>query len=199
MGLGKTIYNGLKGVCTSLGKHNDALYAVLAIAMFKGIMRPTFTMMDKKSDRKTKKYAAFREGLTEVIAFGSYIATHAALVPLSVKWAKKAGVSPKKLKNGVSLFSVCLSAGVIIPAICNLTLKPIMDGIQKLGEKKDKLLAMQAKISQPPKYNINDNIPAATEFSQPIKSLLPEKPQGNLLAVMQKNYVSNNNGMRVGL
>ena len=69
MGLGNVAYNKLKDICLSLGKHNDALYAVLAIAMFKGIMRPTFTMMDKESDKETKKYAAFREGLTEVIAF----------------------------------------------------------------------------------------------------------------------------------
>ena len=200
MGLGKAIYNGLKNVCTSLGKHNDALYAVLAIAMFKGIMRPTFTMMDKKSDKETKKYAAFREGLTEVIAFGSYIATHAALVPLSVKWAKKAGVSPKKLKNGVSLFSVCLSAGVIIPAVCNLTLKPIMDGVKKLSEKKNKMSKIpQTEIQQTPSLNIKENEHIAENFSQPIKSLLPAEPKGNLLQIMQKNYTANNNGMRVGL
>lgn len=132
------IYNQLKKTCESLGKHNDALYAVLAIAMFKGVMRPTFTMMDKKSDPKSKKYAAFREGLTEAIAFGSYIATHKMILPLAVPLAKKTGKSPKKIKNGLSLLSVCLTAGIIIPLVCNWTLKPIMDGVTKLYNKKDK-------------------------------------------------------------
>ena len=93
------LYNKLKDICISLGKHNDALYAVLAIAMFKGVMRPTFTMMDKKSDPKSKKYAAFREGLTEAIAFGSYIATHKLVLPLAVPLAKKQEQAPKKLKT----------------------------------------------------------------------------------------------------
>ena len=132
------VYNKLKDLCISLGKHNDALYAVLAIAMFKGVMRPTFTMMDKESDPKSKKYAAFREGLTEAIAFGSYIATHKMILPLAVPLAKKTGASPKKIKNGLSLLSVCLTAGIIIPLVCNLTLKPIMTGVSKLFNKKDK-------------------------------------------------------------
>ena len=46
------VYNKLKDLCISLGKHNDAMYAVLAIAMFKGVMRPIFTMMDKESEQK---------------------------------------------------------------------------------------------------------------------------------------------------
>lgn len=138
MGLQNVAYNKLKDICTSLGKHNDALYAVLAIAMFKGVMRPTFTMMDKESDKDTKTYAAFREGLTEVIAFCSYIATHKLILPLAVPLARKTGASPKKVKNGLSLVSVCLTAGLIIPAVCNLTLKPIMDGVSKLWKKQDK-------------------------------------------------------------
>ena len=131
-------YNQLKNICESLGKHNDAIYAVLAIAMFKGVMRPTFTMMDKKSDPKAKKYAAFREGLTEAIAFASYLVTH-KLIQYAIKpLAKKTGASPKKIKNGLSLLSVCLTAGIVIPVVCNLTLKPIMDGVSKIWDKKRK-------------------------------------------------------------
>ena len=128
-------YNFLKKICNSLGEHNDALYAVLAIAVFKGVMRPTFTMMDKKSDKETKKYAAFREGLTEAIAFASYIITHKIFKSLAPKLAKKTGKSDKKIANGLSLLSVCLTAGIIIPAVCNLTLKPVMDLVKKVSDK----------------------------------------------------------------
>ena len=140
-------YNKLKDLCISLGKHNDALYAVLAIAMFKGVMRPTFTMMDQKTDHQSKKYAAFREGLTEAIAFGSYLLTHRliqfAVVPLARAYNKvnknqEKSISLKKLQNGLSLLSVCLTAGIIIPVVCNLTLKPIMDGVAGFNNKKGK-------------------------------------------------------------
>ena len=166
MGMGNFAYNQLKKICESLGKHNDALYAVLAIAVFKGVMRPTFTMMDKKSDKETKKYAAFREGVTEAIAFASYILTHKLVLPLCVPIAKRTGASPKKIKNGLSLLSVCLTAGIIIPAVCNLTLKPIMDGVKKLNDKRKtqkpnsgsnvldiKENAVQEKINVPTVYS----------------------------------------------
>lgn len=195
MGLKELAYNKLKNVCTSLGNHNDALYAVLAIAVFKGVMRPTFTMMDKKSDRETKKYAAFREGLTEVIAFCSYIATHKLILPLAVPLAKKTKASPKKVKNGLSLLSVCLSAGVIIPAICNASLKPIMDGVKKLSKNKNNT-QLDEKTAKT--LDIKEK---AVEEKATVPSLLTPNPSGNLLQIMQKNYIAQNtnSSMRVGL
>jgi len=62
----------IKRICCSLGENNHPTYAVMAIALFKGILRPTFTMMDKKQDPESKRYAAFREGVTEAIAFPTY-------------------------------------------------------------------------------------------------------------------------------
>lgn len=122
----KTAYN--------LGDHNDPLNAVLAIALFKGINRPLFTMMDKKSDPQVKKYAAFREGLTEVIAATTYVLTNKILAPLAKPLAKKTGGSVGKITNGIEFLSVCLSAAVLIPAACNLTLNPVMKGIAKLNK-----------------------------------------------------------------
>lgn len=185
------VYNNLKKVCMSLGKHNDALYAVLAIALFKGVMRPTFTMMDKESDPKSKKYAAFREGLTEAIAFCSYIATHKLVLPLAVPLVKATKASPKKIKNGLSLLSVCLTAGVIIPLVCNFTLKPIMNGISKLMgmKKKDSGNGLDIKenavgndwpVKVPAVYS-----PALSESSK------------NLLNVLHQNRLQNS-GMKVG-
>ena len=181
------VYNKLKDLCISLGKHNDALYAVLAIAMFKGVMRPTFTMMDKESDPKSKKYAAFREGLTEAIAFGSYIATHKMILPLAVPLAKKTGASPKKVKNGLSLLSVCLTAGVVIPLVCNLTLKPIMDGVSKLFNKKDK--------KSDGKLDIKENAPQLPAVSMYSPKL--SENSKNLLNTVRITSMQNY-GMKVG-
>ena len=182
------VYNQLKKICESLGRHNDALYAVLAIAMFKGVMRPTFTMMDKESDPKSKKYAAFREGLTEAIAFGSYLATHNMVLPLAVPLARKTGASPKKIKNGLSLLSVCLTAGVVIPVVCNLTLKPIMDEVSKLYNKKDKSFGQKLDIKEN-----TTQLPLASAIYSPKLS----ENSKNLLNTVRITSIQNY-GMKVG-
>ena len=181
------LYNKLKDICISLGKHNDALYAVLAIAMFKGIMRPTFTMMDKNSDADSKKYAAFREGLTEAIAFASYIATHKMILPLAVPIAQKTGASPKKVKNGLSLLSVCVTAAVVIPLVCNLTLKPIMNGVSKLINKKNK--------NKDSKFDIKEK-----EYPLPVMSVYSPKLSDNSKNLLNSVRISSmqNYGMKVG-
>ena len=65
---------GIKEILTNLGKNNKPTYAVMAIAVVKGIARPLFTMTDKHADPETKKYTAIREGLTEVVAIPTYFA-----------------------------------------------------------------------------------------------------------------------------
>ena len=68
-----------KNLCMSLGKNNKALYGALTIAVSKGILRPTFTMMDKKQEKNSRRYTAFREGLTGAVAFGAYLVTDAGV------------------------------------------------------------------------------------------------------------------------
>ena len=122
-----------------LGKHNDPLNVVLTIALFKGINRPLFTMMDKKSNPEAKKYAAFREGLTEVIAATTYVATSKLMVkPLSNFLHKRSGGNLDKITKAVEFFSVCLSAAILIPAACNLVLNPVMKSVDKFNNKRKK-------------------------------------------------------------
>ena len=126
----------LQQLCHSLGKNNDASYAVVAVATAKGVFRPMFTMMDKHEDYETKKYTALREGLTEAIAIPCY---------LSVAWAAKNVVAPmicksktsdqvKKAAKTLSFLGVCTAALVIIPAACSAMINPIM---KFLKEKKN--------------------------------------------------------------
>lgn len=114
----------LKNICKNLGENNKPTYVVMAIAAVKGICRPSFTMMDKKEDPKTKKYTAIREGLTELIAIPVYW----ALGELSAKAAQKH--LPKDLqkqgaKNAMFL-GVCTAALFVIPGLCSAVIKPIM-------------------------------------------------------------------------
>lgn len=121
----------LTNMFTKLGENNKALYSVLAIAACKGIFRPMFTMMDKKTDPQTKKYTAIREGLTEVIAAGVYLGVDKLSELAASPIAKKAGKDLGQVKSSLGFLGVCASAAFIIPATCNLTLKPIMNSLEK--------------------------------------------------------------------
>lgn len=74
-------------IFTKFGAIDSVAYvASLFIAGAKGIFRPIFTMMDKKQDPDSKKYAATREGLTEVIAIPSYFVFEQAAKKLAPKF-----------------------------------------------------------------------------------------------------------------
>lgn len=140
----------IKKMCLKLGTNNKAIYPVMAIAAANGICRPTFTMMKKGEDFQSKKYAALREGLTEVIAvptywacgelagkLGKYITTKA--VNKKITNIEKSGTKlttdaknimketmVKKGQAGLMLIGVCIAAGFVIPALCSVAVKPIM-------------------------------------------------------------------------
>ena len=152
--------------------------------------------MDKKSDPQVKKYAAFREGLTEVIAATTYIATNKILVgPLANLLHNKTGKSKGKITNGLEFLCVCLSAAILIPAACNAALNPVMKGIAKLN---DDLLPFKKR------FHLTDNKTyEKLDIKEPVskdkdKELAPlpavqdgvKMPTGpnSLLTVLQKNY-----------
>ena len=126
----------LTKVFTKLGENNKALYSVITIAAFKGVFRPLFTMLDKKTEPETKKYTAIREGLTEVIAAGVYIGVDKAVSSLAKPLTKNCPNNIGKVKNALSFLGVCTSAAVLIPATCNVAIKPVMNAIKKGNQKK---------------------------------------------------------------
>lgn len=161
---------------------NSAIYVAVAIAAFKGVFRPFFTMRDKKSDPQTKKYTAMREFLTETIAIPVYIA-----VPLLGKklivdkmYQKETAVVKKAAETTVKFLAVLLSTA-IIPAVCNVIQPPIMGYLKKKSAqpKEQKELDVVSESDVPPPAMIN--VPAA-----PIASSL------------QKPMYSTNSRMRVG-
>ena len=130
-----SIKEALKKLCIKLGENNKPIYAVMAIAVAKGIFRPTFTMMDKHEDPETKKYAALRELLTEVVAIPTYWASG----ELASKCADKMNLAPDKkamAKTNFMFLGVCTAALLVIPALTSLIIKPVMNTIQNNNKKK---------------------------------------------------------------
>lgn len=128
---------------------NIATITAVSIACFKGLFRPIFTMMDKESDPQTKKYAAIREGLTEVIAAPVYLAIPTLGGNLIIKhFYKDASAVTKKAVNTNFKFLAVLASTAIIPAVCNLIQPPIMNAIQK-NKKKSETINTLANVQTP--------------------------------------------------
>lgn len=164
------------------------IIAVCSVAFFRGIFRPIFTMMDKKSDHETKKFAAIREGLTEGVAIPVYMATpflieKGIINNLFKKEAAEAGKTIKTIRTNASFVSTCIAA-LIIPAICNLVQPPIMKKIKKLLEKPKPGLDI----------NVGDAVAKATSSVASAPSNITNKPYQTSLLPINKI----NSGMKVG-
>lgn len=151
---------------------NSAIYVAVAIALFKGIFRPLFTLRDKKSDPQTRKYTATREGLTELIAIPVYIA-----VPLLAKkfivdkfYSKKSDVFKRAAAANIKFFGV-LASTAIIPAICNVVQQPMMNYVTNhFGNKKTKTAIAQnnpvTSVGNTNKPSFSGNNPLTMRSSQ---------------------------------
>lgn len=179
--------NFIKNICKSLGTNNKSIYPVVAIATANGIFRPTITMLKKGENPESKKYAALREGITEIIAVPTYwisgvlaakfgeIITAKAMDIKFAEQEKKGRILAENIKQemkssaikkgqaGLMLIGVCTAAGIIIPALCSVLVTPIM---KNLKQKKDKqnLPAPEPDKAQP----VNLQIPQQQFIKRPI-------------------------------
>ena len=129
----------IKNICKKLGESNKATYAVVAIAVAKGIFRPIFTLCDKKEKKETKIYTAAREGLTEVVAIPTYIGVGKLAETIT---GKLKGLSPEKLeiaKHNANFIGVCAAALFIIPALASVAVKPFSEKKKNNPVKEQKL------------------------------------------------------------
>ena len=115
-----------------IAKNLNATHTVMAIAAVKGICRPTFTMMDKTENPETKKYTALREGLTEAIAIPAYWTCGEIAGKCAKRIFKNNEGLAKRAETNLMFMGVCAAALVVIPALCSVAIKPIMN---KLGLK----------------------------------------------------------------
>ena len=147
--------NKLKKVCETIGKDSNPAYAVVAIAAAKGVLRPLFTMMDKKESPETKKFTAIREGLTEVIAIPTYLACGA----LAAKGAAffKDPAQAKVAKNNLRFIGVCTAGCLVIPWLCYKLIKPLT---AKMFEEKSPQPTQKLDVTSPATLpDLNRQIP----------------------------------------
>jgi len=175
----------LQGLCEKLGKNNNAVYAVVAVACFKGIFRPMFTMSDKKQEPKSKKYAAIREGATEIIAIPTYI----GLAKLTEKLAPKLALDKSIKGNFTSpnkalhFIGVCAAALVVIPGLCSLAMPHILKIFNK-----DK-----STEANPQPIAIN---PTITPVANPVATST-EKPKPYITNAYGKVSINTGGGVRI--
>ena len=134
-----SISTSVKKICEHLGKMNKATYAVVAIAVAKGILRPIFTLADKHETKETKKYAAAREGLTEVVAIPTYLGVGKLSETIA---GKLQGLSPEKLelaKHNANFIGVCIAALFVIPFLASIVAKPFSKNVKNNSETNHKL------------------------------------------------------------
>ena len=168
-----SIVNFIKNICKKLGENNKPIYAVMAIAVAKGIARPTLTMLDKTEDPETKRYTALREGLTEVVAIPTYYCCGEAAAAIG----GKLNLSPENqalAKHNFMFLGVCAAALFVIPALASLTIKPFMKKIQsKKNEEKPEIHTLdintlETETNQKP-VNFEGRKTHLSTFSYPTK------------------------------
>ena len=114
-------------------------YPMMAVAIANGIFKPITTLTDRKQSPETKKYTAIREVLTEVVAVPTYLASNLIAEKGAEKLYKN---SPEKLaiaKGNIGFIGVCAAALFVIPALCSVVVKPVMNLISKNDNKTSKL------------------------------------------------------------
>ncbi len=163
--------DNFRKICISLGKNNKPTYAVMAIALVKGIARPAFTMMDKHEEPETKKYTALREGLTEVVAIPTYWASG----EMASKIADGLKLSPEKkalAKHNFMFLGVCTAALFIIPALASVAIKPFMNKIQakKTTPNKNEH-KLDIKETEVPEKTDTIKVPEPQNLTQPFQPI----------------------------
>ena len=146
------VKESLLKIFKSLGENNKPTYAVMAIAVVKGIARPIFTMTDKHAAPETKKYTAIREGLTEVVAIPTYYACGELASKVGDKLnfdhlpKDQRAFAKQSAKQNFMFLGVCTAALLVIPALASLTVKPFMKKIQENKNKVNKAFDDEHKL-----------------------------------------------------
>ena len=144
-------------------------------------------MMDKKEAPETKKYAALREGMTEVIAIPTYIGCGrlASKGAALCKDPAKAAMA----KHNLKFLGVCTAALIVIPGLCSVVVKPFTEKIFNKNKKNN---------DSPSKLNVVSEAPeVATVQKTPITQTGREITQITPLQKVNINSFTNS-GMKVG-
>ena len=167
----------IKNICKKLGESNKATYAVVAIAVAKGVFRPIFTLFDKKEKKETRIYTAAREGLTEVVAIPTYLSVGKLAEFIA---GKLKGLSPEKLeiaKHNANFIGVCVAALFIIPALASIVTKPFSKNFTNMPEKTQKLDIKEQTVPKVFNSFVKKDVNFGQYHNFAINSYRPNKPE----------------------
>ena len=133
-----------------------------------------------KEEPKTKKYTAIREGLTEIIAIPVYWGLGEGSAKLANKFLPDE-LKAKGAKNCM-LIGVCAAALFVIPGLCSLAIKPLMEKFYH-----NKKGALAQKFDEISTVSSGKSKTLNTQLYSPVK-----RPS------LQTFVNSNQHGMRVG-
>ncbi len=164
-----TLANTTAKIIDSIGKNNKPIYAVVAVACANAIFKPLTSLTDKKEKPETKKYAAARELLTEVVAIPTYIGC--AKIAQHFAKAFKNPEQAVKAKSNLSFIGVCIAAIFVIPALCSAIIAPLTNQIFHKKNKED----------EPAKLDVTSQAPVIETVNKPNKDFEGniEKPYHN--------------------
>jgi len=180
----------LKTICIKMAD-NKPIVAVAAIATFKAIMRPLYSLANKDEPKKTRHYAALRDFCTEAIAIPSYIlmskgaeifAEKLTIAPtIAENISKKQKIS--NVKDCLQFIAIGGTATFIIPYLCNLILPHAMNLLKKHQDKQqnntpqvkklDTLIGNDLKINNNSLDKNNLNNPVSTKYNLWKQSMIP--------------------------
>ena len=202
MGIKQSLVKNL----TAFGKNNSSPTIVaMGIASAKGIFRPTFTMMDTKENYETRRYAALREGLTELIAIPVYY-----LSGVLSKYTAKKLATPKnfmskniyqKFKNGDTSKEVMTAFGHA-KELAEINKGRMTTTASFIGVCISALFIIPCVCSatiKPIMKNLEKkNSAKQVDNTNPVKNVTVQKPNNNVQS-FKALYINNNyGGMKVG-
>lgn len=164
----------VKWASEHLGKSNKPVYTVAAVAVFKGLFRPMFTMMDKKQDPETKKYAAVREGATELIAIPTYIGLSYLTEKMAPAFSPNGKTVDQMLhstKSTLGFFGVCFAALYAIPKLCNVAMPHVTKALKMEKTKKEPVAPILINNQQEIKPEAPSNLLARAKIASPYANI----------------------------
>ena len=182
------------------GKNNSPTMVAMSIATAKGIFRPAFTMMDQKESYETKRYTAYREGLTEMIAIPVYYTSGVVSKYVSKKLSVPKNFMSKKMYGKYKSGNMSQEVQDAVKQAENLA-KLNLDKIEKtsafVGVCASALLIIPMLCSATIKPIMDVLSKKNSKPEEPVRAEIKPRPVKKL-ETFKGIYGTNNYGMKVG-
>ena len=194
------VKQSLEKKLVKFGKNNSPTFVAMSIAAAKGVFRPAFTMMDTKENYQTKRYTAYREGLTELIAIPVYYLSGVISRGLASKLAVPKNYMSKRVyeqyKSGNTSAEI-QDAVKHAENLAKINLPKVKTTAAFIGVCTSALLIIPMLCSATIKPIMSALEKKDAKKNDTVPALVPQKQMGKL-NTFKGVYMNNNYGMKVG-